>query len=305
MEPEQSGRSVDPIMPAAAAGCKWGVVAIVGVGLIGGSVGAALRSRGLARQVIGVGRDCEELEWSRQRGWIDSWTRSLADGVRQAELAVVCVPVDQIAACIQEAARHLPPQALITDAGSTKRNVLMELQGRLPQQPEYVPAHPLAGSDKSGPRYADPNLFERRQVILTPWSGNTAAGVSRIRSFWRALGAEVVEMSSDDHDRMAAAVSHLPHVLAAALVRATPAVWLPFAASGFRDTTRIAGGDPRLWSAILLANRDQVLAALDECERQLSELRRYLEVGDRHGLQQWLAQAQQVRHALGSGNPPE
>ncbi|MCS7270311.1 MAG: prephenate dehydrogenase [Gemmataceae bacterium] len=290
-------------MPQSRVSGKWQVVAIVGVGLIGGSVGGAIRQRKLAEQVIGIGHNEHELEWARHRGWLDTWTTSLAEGVRQAELTVVCVPVDQIANCILEAAQHMPANSLITDVGSTKRNIVVAVEGKLPGWVEYVPAHPLAGSEKSGPYHADPDLFVQRQVIVTPTRSNTSAGLLRIRNFWTALGSTVQQMSAEEHDRMAAAISHLPHLLAAALVRATPRQWLPFAASGFRDTTRVAAGDPRLWTAILLANREAVQQALELWEQQIVMVRRLLEAPDGPGLQQWLAQAQQVRHALGSGNP--
>jgi prephenate dehydrogenase len=305
MQADISGGKTATIMPQTSLPDKWGVVTIVGVGLIGGSVGKALCQRQLAERVIGVGRQREELELAQQRNIIHEWTHSIAEGVSRAELVVVCVPVDQIAGCICEAAGHMPAGSLITDVGSTKRNIISAVEGRLPPQVEYVPAHPLAGSEKSGARYAHADLFRQRRVILTPTAQNTPWGVARIRSFWAALGAEVLEMTAEDHDRMAAAISHLPHVLAASLVLATPAQWLPFAASGFRDTTRIAAGDAQLWSAILQANRDVLQQSLEEWERQLVQFRRFLETDDGAGLREWLAQAQRVRYALGSGNPTD
>jgi prephenate dehydrogenase len=289
-------------MPSEAAAGKWDVVAIIGVGLIGGSVAAAVRQRGVAQHLIGIGPNPQELQWCQQRGWLNEWTCSIAEGVRRAELVVVCVPVDQIASCVVAAAPHMPLGGLITDVGSTKRNIVEELAARQPLPVEYIPAHPLAGSDKSGPFYADAQLFDQRQVILTPTASNTPQARGHIRAFWESLGAQVHEMSPEEHDRIVAAVSHLPHVLAAALVHSVPRAWLPFAASGFRDTTRVAGGDPRLWSAILLANRDWLLIAMDEWMQQLAHVRRYLQDADDQGLHQWLSHAQQVRHALGSGN---
>lgn len=300
-----SGGDTATIMPYGSFPDKWGVITIVGVGLIGGSVGKALCQRQLAERVIGVGRQHEELELAQRRGVIHEWTDSIAQGVSQSELVVVCVPVDQIARCIGEAAAHMPAGSLITDVGSTKRNIISALAGKLPQHVEYVPGHPLAGSERSGVRHAQADLFQHRRVILTPTAQNTSRGLSRIRSFWTALGAEVLEMSAKEHDRMAAAISHLPHVLAASLVLATPVQWLAFAASGFRDTTRIAAGDAQLWSAILQANRDAIQQSLHEWEQELIRFRRLLETSDGRGLCEWLAQAQQVRHALGSGNPSD
>jgi len=305
MQADGSGGRVATILPQTLVPDKWGVVTIVGVGLIGGSVGKALCQRQLSERVIGVGRQREELEFARQRNIIHEWTHSLAEGVSQSELVVVCVPVDQIASCICEAASYMPAGGLITDVGSTKRNIVSAVEGRLPPQVEYVPAHPLAGSEKSGARYACADLFQQRRVILTPTPQNTPRGLARIHSFWAALGAETLEMTAEDHDRMVAAISHLPHVLAASLVLATPPQWLPFAASGFRDTTRIAAGDARLWSAILHANRDLLQELVNEWEQQLVLFRHFLETGNVSGLQEWLARAQQVRHALGSGNPAD
>lgn len=299
-----SGGETATILPQTSLPDKWGAVTIVGVGLIGGSVGKALCQRQLAERVVGVGRHQEELELAQQRGVIHEWTCSLAQGVSRAELVVVCVPVDQIAPCISEAARHMPSGSLITDVGSTKRNIITALKGKLPRHVEYVPGHPLAGSEKSGAGHAQADLFHQRRVILTPTPQNTPWGLARVRSFWTALGAEVLEMSAEDHDRMAAAISHLPHVLAASLVLATPSQWLAFAASGFRDTTRIAAGDAQLWAAILQANRDAIQQSLHEWEQELIRFRRLLETGDGRGLREWLALAQQVRHALGSGDPP-
>ena len=274
-------------------------ITIVGVGLIGGSVGLAAKARGVAGRVVGVGRDRTKLDAAVQLGAIDAGCTSLAEGVAVADLIVVCTPVDWIGATVAEAAPHAPAGALFTDAGSTKRNLFAAARGALRAGQAFVPAHPLAGSEKAGCEFARADLFENRVCILTPETGTDAA-VERVAAFWRALGSRVVTMTPDDHDEALATTSHLPHAVAAGLAGVTPPAWLPLTAGGFRDTTRIAGGDPALWAAIFLANRDAVLAATQRFTTRLDEFRRLLEAGDGAGLGRWLAEAKQVRDALGS-----
>ena len=271
-------------------------ITIVGVGLIGGSVGLAAKARGVARRVVGFGR--RPLTEALRRGAIDDFTSDLADAMRGAQLVVVCTPVDHIADVILRAATHCKPGTVFTDGGSTKAAIVSAVEGKLPPGIEYVPAHPIAGSEKNGVENARADLFENRLTILTPLEGCDA--VERVSAFWQALGSRVIAMSPDDHDRALASTSHLPHAVASAVAGITPVEWLPFAAGGFRDVTRIAGGDPHLWTAIFQANRDAVIAALEQFTSRLDEFRRLLESGDGAGLGQWLAEAKQVRDALGT-----
>ncbi|MBX9583585.1 MAG: prephenate dehydrogenase/arogenate dehydrogenase family protein [Gemmataceae bacterium] len=279
---------------------SFGQITIVGVGLIGGSVGLTAKARGVARRVVGVGRDRAKLEQASRLGAVDSATTDLAAGVRDATLVVVCTPVDRIAADILAAAADARPGTSITDGGSTKGNIVTAVDGRLPAGLHYVPAHPLAGAEKGGAEHARADLFDGRVTILTPTDRTDAAALERVEAFWRALGSRVVRMSPDDHDRVLATTSHLPHAVAAGVAGITPPDWLPLSAGGFRDVTRIAGGSPDLWVPIFRANREAVLAALDRFTDRLAEFRRLLEAGDGDGLARWLADAKQVRDALGA-----
>ncbi|HEX4612026.1 MAG TPA: prephenate dehydrogenase/arogenate dehydrogenase family protein [Urbifossiella sp.] len=274
-------------------------ITIVGVGLIGGSVGLAAKARKVAGRVVGVGRDRAKLDAAVRQGAIDAGCLSLAEGVAGSGLIVVCTPVDRIGSTIAEAAPHAGGAALFTDAGSTKRNLFAAARGALKAGQAFVPAHPLAGSEKTGSEHGRADLFENRVTILTPEPGDAAAA-ERVAAFWRALGSRVVRMTADDHDEALATTSHLPHAVAAGVAGVTPVEWLQLTAGGFRDTTRVAGGDPALWAAIFLANRDAVLAAALRFTIRLDEFRRLLEAGDGAGLGRWLAEAKQVRDALGS-----
>lgn len=275
-------------------------VTVVGVGLIGGSVGLASRARGLASRVVGVGRDPKTLSRAVELGAIDSFSTDLAAGVRDADLVVICTPVDRIAGMILAAAKYVRPGVVFTDAGSTKANIVTGVGHGLPRGIHYVPAHPIAGSDKAGVEHARADLFQDRVTILTGMIGGLDPTAERlVEEFWAALGSRVVKMTlPSDHDLALAATSHLPHAVAAGIAQVVPADWLAFAGTGFRDVTRIAAGDPGLWAAIFQANRDPVLSALRVFNQHMVEFQRLLEAGDGAGLVRWLAEAKQVRDAL-------
>ena len=274
---------------------------IVGVGLIGGSVGLGAKARGLAGRVVGVGRDERTLARAQADGAIDTFTTDVAAGVGGADLVVVCTPVDRVAADVLAAATAAPPRGVITDVGSTKGNVVRELAGKLPPAGAmFVGSHPLAGSEKRGSANATPDLFADRVVVVTPTADTDLEAVAVVELFWNRLGARVVRMDPDEHDTALAMTSHLPHAAAGGLAAVTPAEWLPLTAGGFRDTTRIAAGDPDLWAAIFLANREAVLAAADRFAAGMAEFRTHLAAGDRDGLLRWLAAGKRVRDALGS-----
>jgi cyclohexadieny/prephenate dehydrogenase len=274
-------------------------ITIVGVGLIGGSVGLAAKARGMARQMIGVDRDSDALSRASNRGAIDGGTLELAEGVRNADLVVVCVGVDQIAELILNIASHCPDGSLITDAGSTKGSIVASIAGRLPPGIQYVPAHPIAGSEKTGVENAQSDLFVDRTTVVTPTHWTSTSAVSCVTQFWQKIGSRVVTMSAEDHDRALALTSHLPHALATAVAGITPFDLLSLTAGGFRDVTRIAAGDPRLWAPIFQENRESVLLALAKFTDRLSEFKELLETGDGAGLLRWLTEAKQVRDALG------
>lgn len=269
----------------------WNTVAIVGVGLIGGSIGLGLRRRGLAREVVGVGRRPESLRTAQQLGAVDRTTLDRSEAVAEAELVVVCTPVGRIAADVRAAAAVSRKQALITDVGSTKAQIVAELDGALPGGARFVGSHPLAGSEKNGPAAADADLFVDRTVVVTPIDSTREDDLAAIGDLWASLGARVVKLSPADHDRALAATSHLPHLVAAALAATTSPDDLPLTASGWADTTRIASGDPDLWTQIFLSNQAQVLAALGRYQDSIGQLRRAIESGDDGDLVRLLAEA--------------
>ena len=283
----------------------YDTIAIVGVGLIGGSIGLAVRERKLAREVVGIGRRESSLTAAREAGAIDRGTTDLSEGVATAELIIVCAPVDTITESVILAASACRPNALITDAGSTKHDIVTTIDAALSARragSPFVGSHPLAGDHRGGVEFARADLFEGRTVVVTPTSETRPAAVVEITGFWQSLGARVTTMTPSAHDAALAATSHLPHLVAAALAAATPEKLLPLAASGWRDTTRVAAGDPKLWQPIFATNRTHVLAALDRFMEKISALREALDQSNDHQLLRILDQAKTIkrsRDALG------
>ena len=275
-------------------------IAIVGVGLLGGSVGLAARARGLSRRIVGIGRTTANLDRARELGIIDRQTTNLAEGVAEADLIVVCSPVDLIATHVLEAARAAKPGALLTDVGSTKGNIVRDVDSKLPAGVAFVGAHPLAGSEKQGAEFARADLFENRVCVLTPSAATDPAAVVRSELFWRSVGSQVRTLTPEEHDLALATTSHLPHFIAALLARQLPEAWRGFAASGFRDTTRIAAGDPQLWTAIARENTLAISHALALFARQLDGLREAVLSQNSDDLARLLTEAKRVRDALGS-----
>jgi cyclohexadieny/prephenate dehydrogenase len=278
---------------------------VVGVGLLGGSLGLAARQRGLARRVLGCDRDPASLDFARDLGAIDSGCLALEDAVREAEVVVFCTPVDQIARQVLAAAEACAAGALLTDVGSAKAAIVRAVDGRLPAGVAFVGSHPLAGSEKRGPEHANARLFERRLAVVTPTPRTDAAALQRTRALWEGLGSRVHMMSPEDHDRALALTSHLPHLTAAALAGILPPELYELTATGFRDTTRVAAGDPGLWTAIFAQNRAAVLDGLRLLAARLGEFRQALEAGDDAALDRLLTQAKKVRDALGNCDLPQ
>jgi prephenate dehydrogenase len=280
-------------------------VAIVGVGLIGGSIGMALRQRRLAGEVVGIGRDEKKLAKARELGAVDHHATELLQGVAEADLVIICTPVDTIADFVENIAAACPTASLITDAGSTKAAIVTAVeksQAGRKSGPHFVASHPLAGDHRTGVEAARADLLAGRKVIVTPTAATSADAAARICEFWRSLDAEVIKMSPAEHDAALAATSHLPHLVAFALAAATPHDLLPLAASGWRDTTRIAAADPKIWEPIFAANRVEALAALARFEKIIGELRSALEAGDETRLLSVLEKAREIkskRDALG------
>jgi prephenate dehydrogenase len=283
---------------------RWDTVAIIGVGLIGGSIGLALRRRKLAKHVIGIGRRRASLAKALACGCVTETTTSIPRGVARADLIVVCTPVELIPGHVAEAGAHMPEGSLITDAGSTKADLVIRaetsLADRFPTHLPFVGSHPIAGSERSGPEAATADLLEGRVVVVTESEVSDHDVVDTIEEFWQSLGAQVVRMSPEDHDAALARTSHLPHLIASALAAVTPEDHLPLTGSGWQDTTRIAGGDVELWRQIFLANRSLSLKALDDFETVLKRFRAALQTNDGTQLAALLAEGKRRRDAVGS-----
>jgi prephenate dehydrogenase len=275
-------------------------VAIVGVGLVGGSIGLALLQRGLAKSVIGIGRRQVTLRIARRVGAVTHTTIDLSKGVAQAELVIVCTPVGQIVDHVRKAAQHCPEGALITDAGSTKQTIVAALDGGLPRGCRFLGGHPIAGSEKSGPSYAKADLFDGRVAILTPTKNTRAEDFDLLEEFWQGLGSVVIQMTPEEHDRALAMTSHLPHAAAAAMAMTLPEKYFRLSGAGMLDSTRLASGEPGLWKQILLTNRENVLGALEQYGAKLSALHAALRDRNEAALDEILNTAKKNRDALGS-----
>jgi prephenate dehydrogenase len=277
-------------------------LAIVGVGLLGGSVARAARARGLAGHIIGIGRDRERLAPALKDGTLDVITTDVAEGVRDADLIVLAATVLANDALLAQVWQAAPSGTIVTDVGSTKRGIVAAA-ARLGQPPRvrFVASHPMAGSERSGYAIARADLLEGATVIVTPTDAADPEAVKTVVGFWEATGARVVTMDPETHDRAVGAVSHLTHVVAWALVdgvaRFEPAA-MEVAARGFRDTTRIAASDPVMWKEILLANRDVVVAGLRAFRAALDDLERQIAAGDGAGIEATLARIKALRETI-------
>lgn len=278
-------------------------VVICGVGLIGGSFALGLKRAGKVRSVVGMGRRLETLQEAQRLGIVDEIATDWAVALKGADLLLLAMPVGQTATVMAAVAPHLEPRTLVTDAGSTKSDVFEALYTHCGQHLEKcVPAHPIAGAEKSGPAAAQGDLFVGKRVVLTPLPENSPEAIARVREAWEVCGAAVSEMSPQDHDRVFAAVSHLPHLLAFGLVhelqgRGNAEQLFSFAASGFRDFTRISGSHPEMWRDICVANRHALLAELDAYLTELAYLRALLMQGDGRALERVFAEASGARNA--------
>lgn len=270
---------------------------IVGVGLIGGSIGKAALARSAAREVIGVGRNSRTLDDAVQCGAITSGTTDIASACRSADLVIVCTPVDTIASFVQQAAAACKKPALISDAGSTKARIVADTPATFPGEVRFLGAHPLAGSEKGGVAHARADMFTGRTTVITPSDATAAADVSLLQQFWEALGAVVRMMTPAEHDRAVAATSHVPHLAAAALAASTAEQYLPLTSTGWLDTTRVAAMEASIWGPIFASNRDCVLHGLDAFEATLRRLRAAIETNDAAALEQLLATSRARRTA--------
>ncbi|MDQ1759042.1 prephenate dehydrogenase/arogenate dehydrogenase family protein [Achromobacter aegrifaciens] len=268
-----------------AAGPLIPVLAVVGVGLIGGSFAAALRRAGQVGRVLGVGRNAQSLARAVELGLIDE-AASAEDAATCADLILLATPVGGLGDVLSRMRAHLRPDTVLTDGGSTKAEVVEAARAALGDRiAQFVPGHPIAGAERTGPEAADADLYRKRTVILTPLAENGAASLELVRRAWQACGADVIDMDADAHDRVLASVSHLPHLLSAVymeqVAEATDAsTRLALAGSGFRDFTRIAAGSPEMWRDIFLSNRDAMLAELADVRTVLDRAERAIADGD-------------------------
>jgi len=274
-------------------------LAIVGAGLIGGSFSLALKQAGAVREVLGVGRNPARLTVARELGLIDravDWTEA-----GQADCILLALPVGETEAVLRQLAPHLKADAIVTDAGSTKVNVIAAARAALGDRfTDFVPGHPIAGSEQSGPGAARADLYQGKKVVLTPQPDTRADALATVKALWQSVGAQVETLDADLHDRVFAAVSHLPHLAAFALVdelaqRADGDTFFRFAASGFRDFTRIAGSSPEMWRDIALANREALVVELDAYVAALQGLRSAVSAEDADALLAIFSRARTAR----------
>lgn len=273
---------------------------LVGTGLIGGSFALALKQAGAVREVLGVGRNPARLAVARELGLIDRAVGWAEAG--QTDCILLALPVGDTEAVLKKLAPHLKPGVIVTDAGSTKADVVEAARAALgPRFADFVPGHPIAGSEQSGSGAARADLYQGKRVVLTPQSETRADAVATVRALWEAAGAQVETLDAAQHDRIFAAVSHLPHLAAFALVddlaqRADGDTFFRFAASGFRDFTRIAGSSPEMWRDIALANREAVLTELDAYVAALQVLRSAVSAKDAAALLAIFSRAREARN---------
>jgi prephenate dehydrogenase len=278
-------------------------LAVIGVGLIGGSCALALKRAGVVGTVVGVGRGESNLRRARDLGVVDEIATDVATGVDGADVVLVATPVGQMPRIFDVLREATSPEAVITDGGSTKQDVVTAARASLGARlSRFVPAHPIAGAERSGAEAARADLFVRRHVVLTPLPETASDAEARVAALWSSCGAKVSSLTPEAHDGVFAAVSHLPHALAYALVqmiaeRPDAGTLFGFAAGGFRDFTRIASSSPEMWRDICLANREPLLAELDAYQDMLARLRVLLDRADSDGLERLFTSARDARDA--------
>ena len=274
---------------------------IIGVGLIGGSLALALKKSGYCREVIGAGRSKERLEEALSLGVVDRIEMDYTKAVKQADMVLVAVPLGAMREVFEQIATALPANCIVTDAGSAKLCVIQHAEAAFGLKiNQFVPGHPIAGTEQSGVEAAFDSLYQCRRVILTPLESNSNDAVKKVRAMWQAAGAEVDEMGPRHHDLILAGTSHLPHILAFSLVDCLNRLddvdeIFKFAAGGFRDFTRIASSDPVMWRDICLHNRDAILAMMQRFQQEVDEVRNAIETEEGNKLLEIFARAKQAR----------
>jgi len=280
-------------------------VALIGFGLIGGSIARAARAQGLAGDIVTTARSARTRARVSELGVVDRVVETNVDAVKDADLVILCIPVGACGPVAEEIAPHLKPGAIVSDVGSVKGAVVRDMAPHLPAGVHFVPAHPVAGTEHSGPDSGFAELFINRWCILTPPEGSDANAVERLRAFWAALGAKVEIMTPDHHDLVLAITSHLPHLIAYTIVgtadelgQVTSSEVMKFSAGGFRDFTRIAASDPIMWRDVFLANKEAVLEMLGTFNEDLSKLTRAIRRGDGEALFEHFTRTRAIRRGI-------
>lgn len=279
-------------------------LAVVGVGLIGGSLALALKEAGVVGEVIGIGRGLANLETALKLGVVDRITQDLAEGVAEADIIFLATPVLALGPVCREAMPYLKPGAILTDGGSVKQAVIDAIEPHLRDDVQFVPGHPIAGTENSGAEAAFATLYRDRRCILTPTARTSAASLSLVEQMWRIAGSEVVHMEVEKHDRVLAAISHLPHMVAYALVNAVGAYdrygenILAYSAGGFRDFTRIASSDPTMWRDIAQTNRAALIEMMEQFEAFFAELKEDVVSGSGERLFEFFYRSKQSRDGI-------
>lgn len=279
-------------------------LAIIGVGLIGGSLARALREVGAVKSVVGIGRSRANLEEALSLGICDEITQDATSGVRGAQVVFISVPVCSIPSVVAEIAPFLSPGCIVTDGGSVKTEIVLECEALMPPGCHFVGGHPIAGTEHSGAAASFATLYRGKRCILTPTEHTDADALDLVSRAWRLTGANVCSMEPGHHDRIFAEISHLPHMVAYALVHAVGTAdvegenVLSYTAGGFRDFTRIASSDPSMWRDISLMNREALLASIDGFSKSLSVLRQRIDRGESEGLAEFFTIAKQFRDGI-------
>ena len=279
-------------------------IVIAGVGLMGGSIGLALKRAHFKGKITGLGRRWSSLKNAIDAGAVDSATLEYEEALNDADVLLICTPVNIIPEIVGKAIEHARPGCVISDVGSTKGHLVAQVEKLIPEHLHFVGTHPMAGSHETGVGAAKADLFDGSACILTPTESTDPEAVDLVSELWRTTGARVEIMSPEDHDFLIAAASHLPHAVACALVQVVDAVEnargkaLNFTATGFADTTRIASGDPDVWKGIFLHNADMISSMLNRFEKEIAEIRKALDSRDADRLADKLERAKQIRDSI-------
>jgi len=279
-------------------------IVIAGVGMIGGSVGLALKKAGFRGRIVGLGRRWSSLKIAIDMGTVDSGEMDYEEAMKDTDLLLISTPVDVISSIAREAVKYAKKGCIITDAGSTKALLAAEIEKIIPENIYFVGVHPMAGSHRTGAVAADANLFNGAKCIITPTEYTNPDALKIVSELWHKIGAHLELMSPQEHDYLVGAASHLPHVVASALIQVVSATEnkrgkaIDFGAKGFADTTRIAGADPKIWKGILMQNAGVVSSMLEKMERELADIRKFLEDRDEKLIEEKLEIAKDLRDSL-------